>query len=139
MGSIGEGMELDAIVPSTSTSKKTNDVDPAQVEKGISEARALAAQGQRDGAVEKLLNLEQKCRLAEDVASTRDCCSAILEVRLLWGLRMQLERPGSLRPGVTGILLIHRFCTRHGTGHRCRTRCSSSASGGASCVKLLSA
>lgn len=74
-------MELDAVVPSTSTSKKTAEIDVAVVEKGIAEARALAEQGKKDEAVDKLLGLEQKCRLAEDVATTRDCCTAILEVR----------------------------------------------------------
>ena len=88
MGSVGESMELDAVVPSTSTSKKTAEIDVAVVERGIAEARALAEQGKKDEAVDKLLGLEQKCRLAEDVATTRDCCTAILEVRGCdWGQR----------------------------------------------------
>ncbi len=65
---------------STSVPSKKPDIDPVKVEEGIANARALAAQGSREEAINALLSIEQKGRLAEDVAITRSACTAILEV-----------------------------------------------------------
>ncbi|KAL6767011.1 hypothetical protein ACKKBG_A38220 [Auxenochlorella protothecoides x Auxenochlorella symbiontica] len=65
---------------STSAPSKKPDIDPVKVEEGIANARALAAQGSREEAINALLSIEQKGRLAEDVAITRSACTAILEI-----------------------------------------------------------
>lgn len=74
------GMEVDAATPATSTSKNPQ-IDQAKVEEGIASAKTQAAAGARQEAIQALLSIEQKGRLAEDITSTQRACTAILEVR----------------------------------------------------------
>lgn len=75
---------------------KASKVDMEKVTADVDAAKALAAQvctvciklygtnhafqGKLSAAIEALLNIEKQQRLAEDVASTRMACSAILEL-----------------------------------------------------------
>ncbi|CAD7697337.1 unnamed protein product [Ostreobium quekettii] len=55
-------------------------MDTDNLDAEIAALKALALEGRVQEALEGLLNLEKQKRLAEDVASTTACCSAVLDV-----------------------------------------------------------
>ena len=61
---------------------KATAIDQEKVDRELAAFRELAKQpGKRQEAIDGLLGLEKQGRVAEDIATTRKACSAVLEVR----------------------------------------------------------
>lgn len=76
------GAAKDMVVEDDAGSKKGNALDQEAVDRELAGYRAVAAQeGRCQEAIDGLLGLEKRGRVAEDVVSTRKACSVLLEVR----------------------------------------------------------
>lgn len=129
-------------------------LDAAKVEADVAAARAAAAAGRSQEALDALLAVEKAARVAEDISATRQAVTALLQVR---PRRLLVQgAPSSGGPGMAPLapappgrraaasptppsprphLLPHaliRFCTRPATGRACRSMSSCSPSAAAS-------
>ncbi|PSC75238.1 26S proteasome non-ATPase regulatory subunit 12 [Micractinium conductrix] len=75
------GAAKDMVVEDDAGSKKGNALDQEAVDRELAGYRAVAAQeGRCQEAIDGLLGLEKRGRVAEDVVSTRKACSVLLEI-----------------------------------------------------------
>lgn len=60
---------------------KKVDVDQEEVKRKVDSLVAAAKTGDKQQAIDSLLAIEKQCRVAEDPASARLVCTAVLQVR----------------------------------------------------------
>lgn len=97
---------------STSTKKTSVHLDADKVRKDIEAAKTLAGQGKAKDALEALLAVEKQCRNAEDLALSKETCSAILTVAhgtgnwsdLLEYITLLTKRRGQLKNTIQNIV-----------------------------------